>query len=137
VTRSDQHRSADLLDAADELGLIVERGRDAFDTDPIPRRAAERLLEIVDEATKLLDEGTAGQRPEVPWHDISRPRIVPARHYHRVDPEQVRIVATTHVPGLVAALSHPDRWPSSARYAHVATADTDHPARPPVTGENC
>ncbi len=44
MTRRDEQRIADILDAAAELQLIVERGRAAFDADVILRRAAERLL---------------------------------------------------------------------------------------------
>ncbi len=108
MTRSDDHRIGDILTAARELGLVVERGRTAFDTDPILRRAAERLLEIIGEAANLLGEETTGRHPEVPWHDISRLRIVLAHHYHRVDPDQVWAIATTDVPALVAALSTTD-----------------------------
>ena len=84
--------------------MIVERGRAAYDTDPILRRATERLLEIIGEATNLLSEATTVRHPEIPWRDISRLRIVLAHHYHRVDPDQVWVIATTHIPSLAAAL---------------------------------
>jgi len=108
VTRSDDHRLADIRNAAGELALIVGRGRDAFDNDPVLRRAAERLLEIIGEAANLLGDDTTGRYPRVPWHDIVRLRIVLAHHYHRVDPEQVWAIATTDVPELIAALTHND-----------------------------
>ena len=76
MTRSDEQRLADLLDAADELAGIVGRGRDAFDTDPILRRAAERLLEIIGEAANGLSEEATDAHPSVPWRDITRLRIV-------------------------------------------------------------
>lgn len=50
MSRSDDERITDLLDAGDELADIVDRGAEAFDADPILRRAAERLLEIIGEA---------------------------------------------------------------------------------------
>jgi len=108
VTRSDDHRLADIQDAAGELALIVDRGREAFDHDQVLRRAAERLLEIIGEAANLLGNDTTGHYPQVPWHDIVRLRIVLAHHYHRVDPEQVWAIATTDVPELIAALSTND-----------------------------
>lgn len=104
MTRSDEQRTGDILSAATELDVIVDRGRDAFDADPILRRAAERLLEIIGEATNLLSNDVTAQHPRVPWRDIARLRIVLAHHYHRVDPEQVWVIATVHVPALVSAL---------------------------------
>ena len=108
MTRSDEHRIGDILTAAGEPVLIVERGRAAFGTDPILRRAAERLLEIIGEAANLLTEETTSRHPEVPWSDVSRLRIVLAHHYRRVDPDQVWAIATTNVPELVTALSATD-----------------------------
>ena len=108
MTRSDDHRLADIRNAAGELALIVDHGRDAFDNDSVLRRAAERLLEIIGEAANMLGEDTTGRYPDVPWNDISRLRIVLAHHYHRVDAGQVWTIATTDVPGLVAALSKTD-----------------------------
>ena len=104
MTRSDDQRLADLLDASDELAGIVARGRESFDADPILRRAAERLLEIIGEAANGLSDETTGRYPTVPWHDITRLRILLAHHYHRVDPGQVWNIAAEHVPGMVAAL---------------------------------
>jgi uncharacterized protein with HEPN domain len=104
MSRSDEHRIADILSAADELSAIVNRGAIAYDNDPILRRAAERLLEIIGEAANQLQQETTDRHSEVPWRDIARLRIVLAHHYHRVDPGQVWVIATTHIPELVAAL---------------------------------
>jgi uncharacterized protein with HEPN domain len=104
VSRTDGQRLDDLLDAADELAGIVDRGRESFDADPILRRAAERLLEIIGEAATGLAEETTGRHPTVPWRDITRLRILLAHHYHRVDPSQVWNIAAEHVPAMAAAL---------------------------------
>lgn len=37
-----------MIMAADEIAAIVQRRRDAFDTDVVLRRAVERCLEIID-----------------------------------------------------------------------------------------
>jgi len=58
VSRRDGQRVADIVDAAAELSAIVDRGRDAFDADPILRRVAERLLEIIGEAANSLTAET-------------------------------------------------------------------------------
>lgn len=104
MTRSDEHRIGDIVSAGGELGLIVGRGRAAFDSDPILRRAAERLLEIIGEAVNLLSESVTDEHPDVPFRDIARLRIVLAHHYHRIDPDQVWTIASIHVPALLAAL---------------------------------
>jgi uncharacterized protein with HEPN domain len=107
VSRSDDQRIGDILDAAAELALVVAPGRDMFLADPIRRRAAERLLEIIGESVNALSEQTTNRYPTVPWRDIARLRVLLAHHYHRVDPAQVFVIATRDVPPLVEALSDP------------------------------
>lgn len=104
MSRRDAQRVADIVDAAAELSAIVDRGRDAFDADPILRRAAERLLEIIGEAANSLTVETRERYPDVPWRDVTRLRIVLAHHYHRVDAAQVWVIAVDAVPRLVASL---------------------------------
>ncbi len=86
MTRSDEHRIGDIVNAAAELADIVERGRNEFDADPVLRRASERLLEIIGEASNLLSNETTDRHPEVPWRDITRLRIVLAHHYIALTP---------------------------------------------------
>ena len=105
MSRSDEQRLADILDAAAELAVIVLRGHHAFLTDAILRRAAERLLEIIGEAANSLSDETTGRYPEIGWRDLARLRIVLAHHYQRVDPEQVWTIAIGDVPTLTARLS--------------------------------
>lgn len=105
MSRSDEQRLADILDAAAELSAIVERGRDAFLADAILKRAAERLLEIIGEAANALSDEATGRFPEIGWRDLARLRIVLAHHYQRVDPEQVWTIAIGDVPALAARLS--------------------------------
>lgn len=54
MSRSDAHRVADMIMAADEIAGIVRRGRAAFDDDRTLRRALERCLEILGEAAKSV-----------------------------------------------------------------------------------
>ena len=51
MSRSDDQRVADILEAADELDLVVAVGRVAFSDSVLHIRAAERLLEIIGEAS--------------------------------------------------------------------------------------
>lgn len=105
MSRSDGLRIADILDAAEELALVVRKGRDAFLVDPIRIRAAERLLEIIGEAASTLGAQTTDQYPDVAWRDITQLRILLTHHYHRVDPEQVWTIASVDVPALVKQLT--------------------------------
>jgi len=82
----------------------VARGRSAFETDVVLRRALERLLEIIGEAANGLSDDFKASIPGVPWRDLGRLRIVIAHHYHRVDPAQVWQIAANECPSLVAEL---------------------------------
>jgi hypothetical protein len=46
VSRRDDERVADILDAASEIGEVIGLGRDAWDKDRIRQLAVERLLEV-------------------------------------------------------------------------------------------
>ena len=46
LSRGDELRVADVVEAAKQLGELVTDGREAFDADWTRQRAAERLLEI-------------------------------------------------------------------------------------------
>jgi uncharacterized protein with HEPN domain len=107
VSRSDDERVADILDAANELNAVVRVGREAFRASALHARAAERLLEIIGEASNSLSEGFRHRHGDVAWRDISALRILLAHHYHRVDVDQVWQIATDAVPALVRKLHRP------------------------------
>jgi uncharacterized protein with HEPN domain len=108
VSRSDDQRAADILDAADDIAAIVKAGRTVYDDDRVRRLAVERLLEIVGESANALSDEFRARYPDVPWRDVIGLRIVLAHHYHRVDPNQVWTIATVEVPVLADQLrSHP------------------------------
>ena len=104
MSRSDDERVADILEAADELALVVEIGREAFAVSLLHRRAAERLLEIIGEASTALTDEFKASHPEVAWRDVAALRILLAHHYHRIDLDQVWQIATGSVPDLVRHL---------------------------------
>ena len=104
MSRGDAERIADILDAARELAAAVEVGHVEFVTSPLRVRAAERLLEIIGEASNQLSEEFTAAHADVPWSDVVALRILLAHHYHRVDVDQVWKIATTAVPDLVRDL---------------------------------
>lgn len=104
MSRNDDERVADILEATTHLAALVDRGRPAFDTDTAVRFAIERLLEIIGEASNAMSAESRDLYPSVEWADITRLRIVLAHHYHRVDPDQVWSIASSDVPSLASAL---------------------------------
>jgi uncharacterized protein with HEPN domain len=107
VSRSDDERVADILEAAEELSAIVRVGHEAFRSSALHARAAERLLEIIGEAGSSLSEDFKLRHGDVAWRDIAALRILLAHHYHRVDVDQVWQMATDEVPALVRQLHRP------------------------------
>jgi len=104
VSRGDDERIADILDAASQIVEVVAVGRRAWEADRVRQLAVERLLEIVGESARAMSDGGRARYPQVPWSDIIGLRIVLAHHYHRVDPNQVWIIATKDIPALVTWL---------------------------------
>lgn len=105
MSRSDDERVADILEAAGELALVVEVGRDEFRASFLRFRAAERLLEIVGEASGSLSDEFKETHPGIAWRDVAALRILLAHHYHRIDLDQVWEIATMSVPDLVRQLN--------------------------------
>lgn len=108
MSRSDDERVADILEAADELAQVVAVGRAAFAASPLHRRAAERLLEIIGEASTTLSDEFKSSHPGVAWRDVGALRILLAHHYQRIDLDQVWQIATAAMPDLVRHLRNDD-----------------------------
>jgi uncharacterized protein with HEPN domain len=104
VSRSDDQRVQDILDASDQILNVVKDGRDAWDKDRLRQLAVERLLEIIGESANSLTDSFRAQYPDIAWRDIIGLRIVLAHHYHRVDPNQVWVIAETEVERLAERL---------------------------------
>ncbi len=107
MSRNDDQRVADILDAANELADITAVGRDTFASSPLHIRAAERLLEIIGEASNTLGDEFKSRHSDIAWRDISALRILLAHHYHRVDVDQVWEIAAGAVPELAERLNQP------------------------------
>jgi uncharacterized protein with HEPN domain len=94
----------DILDAAEQILEVVADGREVWVKDRLRQLAVERLLEIIGESANALSDDFQAQYPSVPWRDIIGLRVVLAHHYHRVDPNQVRVIAVDEVPRLAQQL---------------------------------
>ena len=80
-----------------------------WDKDRLRQLAVERLLEIIGESANALSDEFREEHPDVPWRDIIGPRVVLARHYHRVDPNQVWVIAADEVQRLAERSQAPER----------------------------
>lgn len=105
MSRADDERIIDILDAARQITEVVKRGRQAWDADRISQLAVERLLEIIGESARAMSEQSRSAFPAVPWTDLIGLRVVLAHHYHRVDPGQVWMIASAEVPELIEQLT--------------------------------
>ena len=70
------------------------------------RLAVERLLEMIGESARAMTDAARDEFPEVAWRDVIGLRTVLAHHYHRVDPDQVWVIAQGELPRLIDQLSH-------------------------------
>lgn len=107
MTRNDDKRLDDIVATLAEIAEGVRRGRSAFDQDIALRRALERCLEIVGEASKGLSSDTRTAIPDVPWSQVIRLRDRLSHHYHRIVPGQLWATASTDIPELGSAI---ERW---------------------------
>lgn len=107
MSRSDDLRLDDIREAAGQLAEIVAGGWEKFDNDWTRQRAAERLLEIVGEASGALSAEYRSSRPAVSWRHIINLRHLLAHHYHRVDISQIWMIAADDIPRLLAEIDTP------------------------------
>jgi uncharacterized protein with HEPN domain len=68
------------------------------------RRAAERAIEIISEATRHLPEALKGSEPDVPWPEIASIGNLLRHAYHRVDDEVIYVIVTHQLGPLEAAV---------------------------------
>jgi uncharacterized protein with HEPN domain len=104
MSRGDDQRVADILDACDELEGVVSLRSEGQVPDEVLLRATERPLEIIGEAASNVSDAGMDQYPKVDWSNIARLRIVLAHHYHRIDPDLIWSYAIEQAPLLASAL---------------------------------
>lgn len=54
MSRTDDQRVLDILDAADQIAGVIKDGRQAWNQDRLRQLAVERLLEIIGESANSL-----------------------------------------------------------------------------------
>lgn len=68
------------------------------------RRAAERAIEIISEASRHLPEPLKASEPDVSWQEIASIGNVLRHAYHRVDDEVIYVIVTRQLGPLEAAV---------------------------------
>ena len=81
MTRSDDERVSDILDACHKLSEIAALGRSEYDKSWIIQSAVERQLEIIGEAATHLSDEFLGDDVELP---IRQAKGSSQRHFTRV-----------------------------------------------------
>ena len=107
MSRSDDNRLEDIVDAAAEIAAVVAEGRERFERDRLVQLATERLLEIIGEAMAKMSIGFREEHPQVEWPQVIGMRNLLAHAYHRVDIELVWQAASESVPSLLVAIRLP------------------------------
>jgi uncharacterized protein with HEPN domain len=106
-----RHKKADpalLLDMLESARAVAEMvkgmGFEAYAADRRTRRAVEREVEIIGEASRKVSQGFQNDHPEIPWVKIRGQRHKLAHEYAEIEDEILWRVATVHVPELIALL---------------------------------
>ena len=108
MSREDQERVQDILEVADQLAVMVDKGQDEYFVDFTLQFAIERALQIIGEASSHLSAETRDKYPNIPWKDIIALRILITHIYHRIDHVLIWNIASESVPALAATLRAED-----------------------------
>ncbi len=102
MTRGDDLRCLDILEACSAFEQVVQSRGTV--NEEILLLAAERLLEIIGEATSKCSVALKDQHPTFDWVGIAGLRVVLAHHYHRTEPALIWQFASVEAPPLRLAL---------------------------------
>lgn len=75
-----------------------------YEKDLPVRRAVERCIEIVSEASRHIPAELKSQHPDQPWHEIAAIGNLLRHHYQRVDDFIIWKIATRSLPALRPAI---------------------------------
>ncbi len=96
---------ADILEAITEVERAVAgKAFSDFEADWILRRAIERAIEIISEASRRIPVAMKNLRPEIPWRDVETIGNILRHEYHTVSDPIIRQVVQNDLPALKAAI---------------------------------
>jgi len=103
--RSPRQRLQDILDAIDEIERFTAgKSFERYAADALVRRAVERLVEIVSEATRHLPQSLKDDHPSVPWRQVADIGNVLRHAYDRLNDRRVWTVVTDDLAPLKQAV---------------------------------
>ena len=105
MTRGDQARVADILEACRKLSEVAELGRVEYDRSWMVQSAVERQLEIIGEAASRLSEDFQGSHIGVPARQAKALRNVISHEYFSVNHDRIWNVVINRVPELMSSLA--------------------------------
>jgi uncharacterized protein with HEPN domain len=95
----------DILEAiVGARGAVGDMTLDAYVASWTTRRAVERAIEIISEATRHLPQRLRASEPDVQWREIASIGNVLRHAYHRVDDEVIYVIVTRQLGVLEAAV---------------------------------
>ena len=95
----------DILEAIEGIRAAVgSMSLEAYVSSWTTRRAAERAIEIISEASRHLPQSLRASEPDVPWREIASIGNVLRHAYHRVDDEVIYVILTRQLEPLETAV---------------------------------
>jgi uncharacterized protein with HEPN domain len=91
-----------MLDECRFVASLMEElpDKESFLRDPLRKRAVERSLEIIGEASKMVEPTFREKHPELPWREMAGMWDRLIHHYFGVNHHIVWDVAIHHLPDL-------------------------------------
>lgn len=105
MTRGDEERVHDILEACHKLAEIAALGRAEYDRSWMHQSAAERQLEIIGQAASRLSDELIAANPDLPIEQAKGLRNVIAHEYFRVNHDRIWNAMINRVPEFLAGLS--------------------------------
>lgn len=105
MTRGDEYRIADILDAAEKLSERLQVPFETWRGDEDLRLVTERLVEIVGEVARAITPEGREAWPAIDWSGLIGLRNVLIHAYHRIQPDLLWQAATVDIPAIAAELS--------------------------------
>lgn len=98
-------RLDDILESIEGVaGIVAGLDFEAYQRSFVSRKAVERCVEIVSEASRYLPAELTNSHPDIPWHDIRGIGNRLRHEYQRVDDRIIWLVATKSLPELAPVI---------------------------------
>lgn len=108
MTRGDEYRIADMLDAAEKLAARLDISYERWLADEDLRLVTERLMEVLGEAARAMTDDGRSAYPDVDWAGFIGLRNVLVHAYHRLQPDLLWQAAKVDAPALARLLRRTD-----------------------------